>query len=58
MVSKPINGVYNSTAELYRQVPPSQQAVKESYAMAIQLKQLFFMIGKAKELYDETGIDE
>ena len=27
---------------------PFQQAVKESYALAIQLKWLFFMIGKAK----------
>jgi len=42
MVSEPINGVYNSTAELYRQFLPLQQELKESYAMAIQLKQLFF----------------
>jgi hypothetical protein len=42
MVSEPISGAYNSTAELYRQILPSQQAVKESYALAIQLKRLFY----------------
>ena len=42
MVSESINGVYNSTAELYCHFLPSQQAVKESYALAVQLKRLFF----------------
>ena len=40
--------VYNSTTELYCQLMIFQQAVKDSYALAIQLKWLFFMIGKAK----------
>ena len=35
-----------------------QQELKGSYAIAAQLKRLFFMIGKAKELYDEIGIDK
>jgi hypothetical protein len=42
MVSEPINGIYNSTAELYCQFLPSQQAIKESYAVAIQLKLVVF----------------
>jgi hypothetical protein len=42
MVSELINEIYNSTAELYCQRLPSQRAVKESYALAIQLKWLFF----------------
>jgi hypothetical protein len=43
MVSEPIDGVYNSTAELYRQFLPSQQAIKESNAMANQLKLVVFL---------------
>jgi len=41
MVSEPINGIYNSTAELYCQSLPSRQAVKDSYAVATHLKRLF-----------------
>ena len=37
---------------------PFLQELKGSYAMATRLKRLFFMIGKAKELYDEIGIDK
>jgi len=42
MVSEPINGVYNSTIELYCQELPPQRAVKDSYALAIQLNRWFF----------------
>jgi hypothetical protein len=42
MVSEPINGIYNSTAELYCQAILSLEVVKDPYALAILLKRAIF----------------